>query len=249
MIATMNMTTYSHFRKRTRCKVLSHSDFIFAKLVYFLLLCDNFVFLYANFISMATTSVSRKLKELDNLREDIKATAGLKDKTLSPNDFDFIETDIKKKLPKSAINAKTLKRLFGYDQTRESSSIRLYTLDVLSKYVGFDNWNDYLERVRLLEGSGSGNFNGNQINADDMKIGDTLQIEWLPNRKSTLKYIGNQCFEITETENSKWQVGDTFLCKHFIVGKPLYVDNLTDKNGKLKSAMYVVGERGGITVR
>ena len=49
MIATMNMTTYSHFRKRTRCKVLSHSDFIFAKLVYFLLLCDNFVFIPMNF--------------------------------------------------------------------------------------------------------------------------------------------------------------------------------------------------------
>ena len=127
-------------------------------------LCYNFVFLYANFISMATTSVSRKLKELDNLRDDIKATAGLKDKTLSPNDFDFIETDIKKKLPKSSINAKTLKRLFGYDKTGESSYIRLYTLDVLSKYVGFDNWSAYLERVRLSEGSGSGNFTGNQIN-------------------------------------------------------------------------------------
>lgn len=70
----------------------------------------------------------------------------------------------KKKLPKSYINAKTLKRLFGYDKTGESSYIRLYTLDVLSKYVGFDNWSAYLERVRLSEGSGSGNFTGNQIN-------------------------------------------------------------------------------------
>jgi hypothetical protein len=81
-----------------------------------------------------------------------------------------------------------------------------------------------------------------------LKIGDTLQIAWQPNRKSTLKYLGGQRFEITETENSKWQVGDTFLCKHFITGKPLYVDNLTDKNGVLKSAMYVVGEKGGIGI-
>lgn len=197
---------------------------------------------------MATTSVSRKLKELDNLRDDIKETAGLKDKTLSPNDFDFIEMEIKRKLPKSAINAKTLKRLFGYDRTEESSYIRLYTLDVLSQYVGCDNWSAYLERVRLSEGSGSGDINGNQINADDLQVGDTLQIAWQPNRKSTLKYIGNQCFEIIETENTKWQVGDSFLCRHFIFGKPLYVDNLTDKNGKLKSTMYVVGENGGISI-
>lgn len=32
------------------------------------------------------------------------------------------------------------------------------------------------------------------------------------------------------------------------MGKPLYVENLTDKNGKLKSAMYVVGENGGIRI-
>lgn len=41
--------------------------------------------------------------------------------------------------------------------------------------------------------------------------------------------------------------GSNSMCKHLIPGKPLYVDQLTDKNGVLKSAMYVVGERGGIT--
>lgn len=197
---------------------------------------------------MATTSVSRNTKELDNLREDIKEAAGMKDKTLSPSDFNRLQQDIKAKLPQSAINAKTLKRLFGYDKTDEESFIRLYTLDVLSRYLGYENWNAYLEHLRLLEGSGSGDFKGEEINADDLSIGDTLRIAWQPNRKSTLKYLGNQKFEVTEMENSKWQVGDTFLCKHFMMGKPLYVDNLTGKDGALKSAMYVVGERGGIGI-
>ena len=195
---------------------------------------------------MTKTSVSRSAKELDNLREDIRKRAGFQDKTLSPSDFDFLEEDIKKELPKTSINAKTLKRFFGYDRTEESSFIRLYTLDVLTQYVGYESWNAYHEHLQLLEGSGSGDFKGEEINADDLQIGDTLQIAWQPNRKSTLKYLGNQQFEITETENSKWQVGDTFLCKHFITDKPLYVDNLTDKNGVLKSAMYLVGEKGGI---
>ena len=147
-----------------------------------------------------------------------------------------------------AINAKTLKRLFGYDKTDTSSDIRLYTLDVLSQYVGYENWNAYLEHLQLLEGSGSGDFKGEEINADGLQTGDTLQIAWQPNRKTTLKYLGNQQFEITETENSKWQVGDRFLCRHFINGKPLYVDNLTDKGGVLKSAMFVVGEGKGIVI-
>lgn len=195
---------------------------------------------------MTKTSVSRSTKELDNLRDDIRKRAGFQDKTLSPSDFDFLEEDIKKELPQSSINAKTLKRFFGYDKTEESSFIRLYTLDVLSQYVGYESWNAYHEHLQLLEGSGSGDFKGEEINTDDLQIGDILQIAWQPNRKTTLKYLGNQQFEITETENSKWQVGDTFFCKHFISGKPLYVDNLTDTNGILKSAMYLVGEKGGI---
>ena len=196
---------------------------------------------------MTKTSVSRSAKELDNLRDDIRKRAGFQDKALSPSDFDFLEEDIKKELSKTFINAKTLKRFFGYDRTEESSFIRLYTLDVLSQYVGYESWNAYLGHLQLLESSGSGDFKGEEINADDLSIGDALQIAWQPNRKSTLKYLGNQKFEITETENSKWQVGDTFFCKHFISGKPLYVDNLTDKNGVLKSAMYVVGEKSGIS--
>lgn len=198
---------------------------------------------------MAKTSVPRNTKELDNLRDDIRRHAGFQDKDLSPQDFDTLETNIKKKLPQAVINAKTLKRLFGYDKTDTDSTIRLYTLDTLTKYLGYDNWNAYLEHLRLLEGLGSGDFKGEQINADDLQIGDTLQIAWQPDRKSTLKYLGNQMFEIIETENSKWQVGDTFQCRHFISGKPLYVDNLTDENGVSKSALFVVGATGGIILQ
>lgn len=195
---------------------------------------------------MAKTSVPRNTKELDNLRDDIRRHARFHDKELSPHDFDTLETNIKKELPQAVINAKTLKRLFGYDKTDTDSTIRLYTLDILTKYLGYDNWNAYLEHLQLLEGIGSGDFKGEEINADDLQIGNTLQIAWQPNRKSTLKYLGNQQFEIVETENSKWQVRDTFFCRHFISGKPLYVDNLTDKNGILKSTMYVVGGKNGI---
>ncbi len=196
---------------------------------------------------MATTSVSRNIKELDNLREDIKETAGMKAKTLSPNDFDIIQQDINNKVPQSSINAKTLKRLFGYDKMNDDSSIRLYTLDVLAKYVGYENWCSYLEHIQLLSGKNSGEFNDMKINTEDFKIGDCIQIKWNPNRRSVLKYLGNLCFEILETENSKWQVGDRFFCKHFILNKPLYVDNLTDKNGLLKSEMFVVGSKDGVS--
>ena len=96
---------------------------------------------------MSITSVLRSAKELDNLRNDIKEMAGLQGKDLSPYDFDMLEQDIEEKVSGSAINSKTLKRFFGYDQTDGASSVRLYTLDVLSRYVGYANWNEYLEHL------------------------------------------------------------------------------------------------------
>ena len=197
---------------------------------------------------MSKTSIPRNEKALEELRNRIRSAAGLNDKALSPHDFKELQRSIIIKVQNSTITDKTLKRFFGYDRTNDNSLVRLYTLDVLSQYVGFENWNVFLEHFRLLSGEGSGNFVGEEICSNDLNIGEMLHIEWNPNRKSLLKYLGYLRFEIIETENSKWQVGDTFSCKHFILGKPLYVDNLTDKDGILKSKMFVVGGKGGLTV-
>jgi hypothetical protein len=197
---------------------------------------------------MTKTSIPRNEKALEELRNRIKSAAGFNNKALSPHDFKELQLSIRVKVQNSSITDKTLKRFFGYDRTNDNSLVRLYTLDVLSQYVGFENWNAFLEHFKLLSGEGSGDFTGDKICSNDLNIGEIIHIEWNPNRKSLLKYLGNLSFEIIETENSKWQVGDTFSCKHFILGKPLYVDNLTGKNGILKSKMFVVGGKGGLTV-
>lgn len=197
---------------------------------------------------MSKTSIPRNEKALEELRNRIRSAAGFYDKDLSPHDFKELQLSIRVKVRNSSITDKTLKRFFGYDRTDDNSLVRLYTLDVLSQYVGFENWNAFLENFRLLSGEGSGDFVGEEICSNDLSIGEMLHIEWNPDRKSLLKYLGDSRFEIIETENSKWQVGDTFSCKHFILGKTLYVDNLTDKDGLLKSKMFVVGGKGGLTV-
>lgn len=197
---------------------------------------------------MARTSVPRNDKAVDFLRQKIREIAEFQDKTLTPHDFSILQKLVSQKVPDRPLNDKTLKRFFGYDKTDENSLVRLETLDILSQYVGFGNWDAFVEHFRLVSGEGSGDFVGEEICADNLAVGETICIEWNPNRKSVLKYVGNQCFEIVETENSKWQVGDTFSCKHFILGKTLYVDNLTDKSGKIKSNSFVVGDIGGLTV-
>lgn len=197
---------------------------------------------------MARTSVPRNDKAVDFLRQKIREIAEFQDKTLTPHDFSILQKLVGQKVPDRPLNDKTLKRFFGYDKTDENSLVRLDTLDILSQYVSFGNWDAFLENFRLLSGEGSGDFVGEEICSNDLSIGEMLHIEWNPDRKSLLKYLGDSRFEIIETENSKWQVGNTFSCKHFILGKPLYVDNLTDKDGLLKSKMFVVGGKGGLTI-
>ena len=96
---------------------------------------------------MSNTSVPRGAKGLDQLRQSIRQVSGLGDKVLHPRDFMFLEEGIAAKLNEPSVTEKTLKRFFGYDKTRDDSSIRLYTLDVLSQYVGYADWNDFLENL------------------------------------------------------------------------------------------------------
>ena len=169
---------------------------------------------------MSKTSIPRNDKALEELRNRIRSAAGLNDKALSPHDFKELQRSIIIKVQNSTITDKTLKRFFGYDHTDDNSLVRLYTLDVLSQYVGFENWNVFLEHFRLLSGEGSGNFVGEEICSNDLNIGEMLHIEWNPNRKSLLKYLGYLRFEIIETENSKWQAGDSFSCHCMLTTLP-----------------------------
>lgn len=193
---------------------------------------------------MAKTSIPRSTKELDNLRHRLRVKAGLPFTQLTPTDFAQLEADIKKVVPNAQIEQKTLKRLFGYDRTEPESNLRRYTVDILSQYLGFSDWETFL---KSLVRPSSRDFQGERICAECLKVGDEISIKWAPDRTSTLRYLGNRQFEITDSKNASWQVGDTFFCHHLILDKPLYVDNLKDSQGNLKSALYVVGELGGIS--
>lgn len=192
---------------------------------------------------MAKTSIPRNTKELDSLRRDICRKASITKSVLTPQDFSFLESDIKRMLPNAQIEQKTLKRLFGYDQTDPESSLRRYTVDTLSQYLGFSDWEAFLASRAQKS---SYDFHGESISADRLNVGEEINIKWDPDRISTLRYLGHSQFEVVDSRNASWQVGDTFFCHHFVLGEPLYVDKLTDSQGSLKSALYVVGELGGI---
>lgn len=75
---------------------------------------------------------------LAKLRELIEGVIERKMKT--PKDFEFLSECIFEKFHER-ISPTTLKRLWGY--LSETTTPRKSTLDILSMFVGFDNWKDF----------------------------------------------------------------------------------------------------------
>ena len=83
---------------------------------------------------------------LARLRELIEEVIGRKMKT--PKDFEFLSECIFEKFHEK-ISPTTLKRIWGY--LSESTTPRTSTLDILSKFVGYDNWKEFCKEITIGE--------------------------------------------------------------------------------------------------
>lgn len=83
---------------------------------------------------------------LAKLRELIEGVIERKMKT--PKDFEYLSECIFEKFHEK-ISPTTLKRLWGY--LPESTTPRKSTLDILSMFVGYDNWKDFCKKKPIEE--------------------------------------------------------------------------------------------------
>ena len=185
-----------------------------------------------HFCNMNKTSP--EIKELKNRIE-----ANLNRKMKTPTDFIFLSGAVYERT-RETMSPTTLKRLWGYidgaDKTRNS------TLEILSRFLGFANWDEFVESI-----SREGNSNAvlsPHIKAGELKKGDLVKVSWMPNRRCTFRYLGKEQFIVEDAENSKLKVGDTFYCSLFILGEPLYISRLVQGNNP--TVDFVVGNKGGL---
>ena len=175
--------------------------------------------------------------EISELKQQIEESLGRKMKTSA--DFTFLSGAIWERTHEN-LSASTLKRLWGYvdgaDKTRNS------TLEILSKFLGFNNWDAFLEHIS--QDSGSDRVKKQHIKTDDLVVGDIVSVSWKPNRRCSFRYLGDYHFIVEQAENSKLKVGNTFRCGLFILGEPLYLSDLVQDN-ELPVA-FVVGNKDGL---
>ena len=146
--------------------------------------------------------------------------------------------ELKKKIEESVerireyISPTTLKRTWGYlDGVKQ---IRYSTLEFLSRFAGFKSWDNYLAEWKISSEQNSNIVTKGVVNASELAEGDTVSVEWAPNRRVSFKHLGGCRFEVTESVWSHLDVEDTASVMLSVIGEPLLLT-------------YLCGGKGGLT--
>lgn len=158
-------------------------------------------------------------------------------------DFENLSEDIEN-ATSELLSASTLKRLWGY--VNYLSNPRLYTLDVLSRYIGYQDFCSFCDQIHQSSEFVSGFLSEDSLVSDMLKRGERIRIGWNPDRVVTLEYLGENRFEVKDVQNASLRVGDRFMLPAIIKGFPVYIPHI-EREGRL-TPMYVAGYKDGITL-
>mgnify|MGYP003538204884 CR=1 FL=1 len=178
--------------------------------------------------------------EIQCLRSDIEQQVG--QHLQSPADFQLLIQQIWEK-QHAVLSLSTIKRLWGYVES--NGEPRLSTLNTLAKFLDFADWNAYLVAIEQRGGTESAMFTGEGIQTADLQAGDKVVVAWQPNRQCTFRYLGDNQFVVDSSKNAKLQQGATFSAARFVIGQPIYLDNILLADGTRTS--YVAGKLNGLT--
>lgn len=177
-------------------------------------------------------------KLIDLLKARIRQTFGREVKT--PKDFEALSESVHR-LTGIVMSPTTFKRLWGY--INEPVTPRTFTLDTLSRYVGYNGWEEFCQGESPEVESGFVAIDIIDV-TKHLKRGDKIRLTWQPGRVCDVEYLGDSTFIIISTEGTKLTPGSTFTCNLIVGGEPLYLDNLSIPGRR--PAKYVCGRLHGI---
>jgi hypothetical protein len=178
-------------------------------------------------------------REIAVLRQMIEQSIGRR--VTTPADFVFLR-DIIATRCQDTLSDSTLKRIWGY--VKGYGSTNATTLSLLARCVGFRDWQDFLQHY-AIHGVTSHYVLNTTLYANDISKDASVLVTWQPDRRCRFLHLGEGFFRVTDSINSKLQIGDTFHCGCFIVGQPLYLYDF--KHGDEPSSIFVVGKQGGLS--
>lgn len=179
--------------------------------------------------------------EIEELKQYVEQRYG---KVLgTSNDFEAFSAYLQK-ANGFFVSTSTLKRLWGY--VNDKHVPRRLTLDFLSMYIGYANFNEFTLWLKTHTKYNSSFFRASMLLSNDIKPDSTVEIGWQPNRIVRLRYLGESNYEVISSVNSKLSVGDRFVTGCFIENQPLYLPFL-ERNGE-RTPPFVAGRNGGLSM-
>lgn len=146
------------------------------------------------------------------------------------------------------ISPTTLERVWGYS-TRHYDTVSRRTLDVLANYIEKNNWESFCIYLRQTSATESDFFTDGIISVSSLAIGTRLRLGWQPDRMCEVRYMGDYRFVVEQARNGSLQVGDTFACLQFQLGKVMYMDCFQRAGDSPTDNMrYAVGRENGLTL-
>lgn len=135
-----------------------------------------------------------------------------------PSECELLSLDIQSKTG-VRIGTTTLKRLLGFAQDERLPHAS--TLDAIARYLGYAHW----EELSEVDDKGNSNFNSSdeEIRSVDLHPDSKVEITYLPDRRLSFSYLGNNRYKVLQSENSKLQSGDEVEIHHFVLHHPLLV--------------------------
>ena len=185
--------------------------------------------------------MGKQAPEISVLKEKIETVVSKKMKV--PSDFDFLAGAIWERIHES-VSASTLKRIWGY--AGKDVSARETTLDILSRFLNYKNWDDFKEHINTSDLIESGISLVSYLRTQDMIAKQKIEFHWKPNRRCVAEYQGGTLYKILVVENSQiLRVGDLFSVGVFVLNEALFMDKLIQKDSEPVS--YIVGKDTGLT--
>ena len=154
-------------------------------------------------------------------------------------DCEYLALDIES-VTGEHIGVNTLKRLLGF--INDEREPRVSTLDVIARYLGFENW-DVL-KIHDDRSNSSFESSAEEIRVNELSVGQCVQISYLPDRQIEIAYLGEMHFHVRKSLNSKLKIGDEIILNHIVQGYPLLVGDVIREGKSLGS--FTAGKAQGI---
>ena len=158
------------------------------------------------------------------------------------SDFVFLKDYIFKRTHEN-IGLNTLKRIWNYGNTPVTP--RSFTLDVLSRAIGYRNFDDLKQFYGDEGNESSDKVLGKVVSSQDLRPGDRVTLCWDPGRRCTVEYLGSNAYRVVSSERTKLKPGNTFQTAFFATGSPLILSNLVQDDSF--ATLYEIGRKSGVT--